>query len=94
VIQGGSPAANEYAAASEFTRDEFSPLSHVRGTVGISTRGPDTGDGQIFVNLVDNVRLDYAFTVIGAVTSDPAVLDDVLEGEVIVSAIARSGARP
>lgn len=93
VIQGGSPAANEYAGASAFARDEFSRLSHVRGTIGISTRGPDTGDGQIFVNLVDNVRLDYGFTLVGAVTSDPSVLDDVLEGEVIVSAVAVSGAR-
>lgn len=93
VIQGGSPTANEYAGAAASARDEFSTLSHVRGTVGISTRGPDTGDGQIFVNLVDNVRLDYGFTVIGAITSDPAVLDDVLEGEVIVSAVAQAGAR-
>jgi len=94
VIQGGSPAANEYAGAAAFTRDEFSALSHVRGTVGISTRGPDTGDGQIFVNLVDNVRLDYGFTVIGAVTSDPSVLDDVVEGEVIVSAVVRTRQQP
>lgn len=90
VIQGGSPAANEYAGAAAFARDEFSPLSHVRGTVGISTRGPDTGDGQIFVNLVDNVRLDYGFTLIGTVTGDHAVLEDVVEGEVIVSAIAQT----
>ncbi len=62
MVQGGSPAANEYAGAATFTRDEFSSLSHVRGTVGISTRGPDTGDGQIFINLVDNARLDFAYT--------------------------------
>lgn len=94
VIQGGSPAANEYAGAAAFARDEFSPLSHVRGTVGISTRGPDTGDGQIFINLVDNVRLDYGFTIVGALASDPAVLDDVVEGDVIVSAVAEAGSRP
>ena len=34
-------------------RDEVGLLSHRRGTVGISTRGRDTGDAQIFVNLVD-----------------------------------------
>ena len=32
VVQGGSPAANEYAGAAAFARDEFSSLSHVRGT--------------------------------------------------------------
>ncbi len=86
VVQGGSPAANEYAGADTFTRDEFSALAHVRGAVGISTRGPDTGDGQIFVNLVDNPRLDFAFTLIGSITSDLSVLDDIVEGEVVESA--------
>ena len=86
VVQGGSPAANEYAGAAAYTRDEFSALSNVRGTVGISTRGPDTGDGQIYVNLVDNVRLDFGFTLIGSIGGDLAGLDDLVEGEEIVSA--------
>jgi cyclophilin family peptidyl-prolyl cis-trans isomerase len=88
VVQGGSPAANEYAGAATFTRDEFSSLSHVRGTIGISTRGPDTGDGQIFVNLVDNARLDFAYTVIGSIVGDASPIDDIVEGEVIESATA------
>jgi cyclophilin family peptidyl-prolyl cis-trans isomerase len=86
VLQGGSPAANEYAGAAAFARDEFSALSHVRGTVGISTRGADTGDGQIFINLVDNARLDFAYTLVGAISGDASLLDDIVEGEVIESA--------
>jgi cyclophilin family peptidyl-prolyl cis-trans isomerase len=86
VVQGGSPAANEYAGAAAFARDEFSALSHVRGTVGISTRGADTGDGQIFINLVDNARLDFAYTLVGAISGDASLLDDIVEGEVIESA--------
>lgn len=86
VIQGGSPMANEYAGAAAYTRDEFSAMSNVRGTVGISTRGPDTGDGQIFVNLVDNHRLDFGFTIIGAVAARDTLLDDLLEGEIIEAA--------
>ena len=89
VVQGGSSAANEYAGAADFSRDEFSSLSHVRGTVGISTRGPDTGDGQIFINLVDNSRLDFAYTVIASITGDPASIDDIIEGAVIDSATAQ-----
>ena len=54
VVQGGSPGANEYAGDSLFMRDELSTRTHSRGTVGISTRGRDTGDAQIFINLVDN----------------------------------------
>ena len=86
VVQGGSPGANEYVGAARYTRDERSHLSHVRGTVGISTRGRDTGDGQIFVNLVDNPRLDHAYTVIGTVVSGMDVVDGLLEGAVIVRA--------
>ncbi|MEM7417130.1 MAG: peptidylprolyl isomerase [Gemmatimonadota bacterium] len=90
VIQGGSPNANEYEGDGPFTRDEVGLVGHWRGFVGISTRGHDTGDGQIFVNLIDNVRLDHAYTVIGAVTRGMDVVDEVLEGSVIERAEVRS----
>ena len=83
VIQGGSPGANEYVGHGEYTRDEITDRSHLRGTVGISTRGRDTGDGQIFVNLVDNYRLDGNYTIIGEVVDGMSVVDETLEGAVI-----------
>ncbi len=84
VLQGGSPHANEYAGGAGFTRDEVGG-NHWRGTIGISTRGRDTGDGQLFINLVDNLRLDYDYTVIGQVTSGWEVVDTILLGAVIES---------
>ena len=89
MIQGGSPNANEYQGDGPFTRDEVGLIGHWRGFVGVSTRGHDTGDGQIFVNLIDNVRLDHAYTVIGAVTQGMDVVDAVLEGSVIERAEVR-----
>lgn len=83
VIQGGSPGANEYAGWPRFMRDELGPRSHQRGTLGISTRGRDTGDAQLFINLVDNPRLDYDYTVWGRVVRGMEVVDAVLEGDVI-----------
>ncbi|MGQ0764396.1 MAG: peptidylprolyl isomerase [Gemmatimonadota bacterium] len=83
VIQGGSPAATEYVGDGPFMRDELGLDSHVRGTVGISTRGRDTGDAQIFVNLVDNFRLDHDYTVLGAIVSGRDVAEGVLEADVI-----------
>ena len=83
VIQGGSPGANEYHGDGPFTRDELTMRSHLRGTVGISTRGHDTGDGQIFVNLVDNPRLDHQYTIIARVVEGMDVVDGVLEGAVM-----------
>jgi cyclophilin family peptidyl-prolyl cis-trans isomerase len=80
VIQGGSPGANEYAGDGPFMRDELGGL-HRRGTIGISTRGRDTGDAQIFVNLVDNPRLDFEYTVFAHVSPDEmAAVDEIQEG--------------
>jgi len=81
VIQGGSPGANEYSGENLFMRDE--PGLHLRGTVGISTRGRDTGDAQIFVNLIDSPRLDHIYTVFGTVIAGMNVVDDTIEGDVI-----------
>jgi cyclophilin family peptidyl-prolyl cis-trans isomerase len=83
VIQGGSPGANEYVGTADFMRDEVGLWPHVRGAVGISTRGRDTGDGQIFIDLVDNPRFDHEYTVFAQVLNGTDVLDRILEGDVI-----------
>jgi cyclophilin family peptidyl-prolyl cis-trans isomerase len=72
-------------ATSQFMRDEVGLPSHLRGTLGISTRGHDTGDGQMFVNLIDNFRLDHQYTVFARVVEGMDVVDRVLEGDVITS---------
>jgi cyclophilin family peptidyl-prolyl cis-trans isomerase/HEAT repeat protein len=85
VIQGGSPGANEYSGHKEYMRDEISPLkSHVRGTVGLSTRGRNTADAQFFVNLVDNPRLDMNYTIFATVR-DMGVVDTIEQGAEIRS---------
>jgi cyclophilin family peptidyl-prolyl cis-trans isomerase len=83
VIQGGSPDANEYVGDGPFMRDELGLRSHTRGTLGISTRGRDTGDAQIFVNLVDNFRLDHDYTVFAEVVQGMDVVDRLLAGAVL-----------
>lgn len=85
VIQGGSPGANEYSSDAPFMRDEVGLWPHVRGAVGISTRGRDTGDAQIFVNLVDNPRYDHTYTVFAQVLNGLDIVDRILEGDVIES---------
>ena len=83
VIQGGSPGANEYMGDGPYLRDELGLRPHVRGAVGISTRGRDTGDAQIFIDLVDNPRLDHDYTVFAEVQSGMEVVDGIVEGDVI-----------
>lgn len=83
VIQGGSPAATEYVGDGPFMRDEVGIPSHRRGTLGISTRGRDTGDAQLFVNLIDNFRLDHDYTVFGEILQGRDVAEGIIEGDVI-----------
>ena len=81
VVQGGGPDANEYVGDSLFMRDELTPRMHARGTLGISARGRDTGDGQWFINLVDNPLLDHEYTVFGRIERGQAVAERILEGD-------------
>ncbi|MEP6730572.1 MAG: peptidylprolyl isomerase [bacterium] len=85
VIQGGSPGATEYIGLREFIRDELGTVPHVRGTVGMSTRGHDTGDAQWFVNLKDNLRLGRDYTVFAEVVDGIDVVDAIMEGDTIAS---------
>ena len=86
VIQGGSPNANEYSGDGPYSRDEIGDHPHWRGTVGLSTRGRDTGDAQMFINLADNLRLDFNYTIYGVVVEGMQVVDAIREGAVIESA--------
>ena len=81
VTAGGGPNANEYCGDCPFARDEVGLVAHRRGTVGISTRGRDTGDSQIFVNLVDSPRLDHTYTVFAYVCSGMSAVESIQEGE-------------
>jgi cyclophilin family peptidyl-prolyl cis-trans isomerase/HEAT repeat protein len=81
VVQGGGPDANEYVGDSTFMRDELTARMHARGTLGISARGRDTGDGQWFINLVDNPLLDHEFTVFGEIVEGRATAEAILEAD-------------
>ncbi len=86
VVQGGSPGADEYdGITATFLRDEVGFARHARGTFGISTRGRDTGDGQLFINLVDNFRLDHDYTVFATMRRGFEVMDRIQEGDIIES---------
>jgi cyclophilin family peptidyl-prolyl cis-trans isomerase len=97
VVQGGSPGADEYdPVTTAFMRDEVGGDNR-RGTLGISTRGRDTGDGQLYMNLIYNLRLDGDYTVFGVIVDGLDIMDRIQEGDVIESVrigSARGGAKP
>ena len=83
VIQGGSPGANEFVGDGPFMRDETGLRSNTRGTIGVSTRGRDTGDAQFYINTVDNPRLDHQYPVFGEIVRGLDAVDLIVEGDVI-----------
>lgn len=89
VVQGLSPGANEYVGDDRFMRDEVGLQSHTRGAVGISTRGYDTGDAQIFFDLVDVPRLDHDYTVFAKVVTGLEHMDALLEGATVRRVVVR-----
>jgi cyclophilin family peptidyl-prolyl cis-trans isomerase len=82
VIQGGGPGANEYSGHQLFMRDEIG-ARHSGGTVGLSTRGRNTADGQFFINLVENPRLDADYTVFASVVEGMTAVQAIQEGDVM-----------
>ncbi|HET9455622.1 MAG TPA: peptidylprolyl isomerase [Gemmatimonadaceae bacterium] len=83
VVQGGAHGDNEYVGHASFLRDELATLAHPRGTVGMSTRGHDSGDFQWFINMRDNPRLIRDFTIFGEVVEGMDVVDQIQEGDAI-----------
>jgi cyclophilin family peptidyl-prolyl cis-trans isomerase len=85
VIQGAAHGDNEYVGHAQFLRDEVGTVPHLRGTIGMSTRGHDSGDAQWFINLRDNQRLGRDYTVFAEVSEGMTVVDGILEGDTIES---------
>jgi cyclophilin family peptidyl-prolyl cis-trans isomerase len=85
VLQGGSPGENKYVGTARYIRDEVGTVSHARATLGISTCGRDTGDSQIFINLIDNYRLNHDYTIFARVVLGMDTVDRILEDEVMTT---------
>jgi peptidyl-prolyl cis-trans isomerase A (cyclophilin A) len=80
VVQFGlnaDPKRNERWLDQRIADD---PVSHsnLRGTLTFATEGPNTRAHQLFINLVDNARLDrMGFSPIGRVVDGMAVVDSL-----------------
>ena len=85
VIQGGDPNGNGTGGASILGGtfdDEFDEsASNVAGTLAMANSGPNTNGSQFFVNVVDNLNLDFdqppassAHTVFGRIVEGTDVL--------------------
>ena len=97
MVQGGDPNTKTddalkygtggpgYSIPDEFVEGEN--LTNVRGTIAMANSGPNSGGSQFFINLVDNVNLDY--NVPDPYNSAHPVFGRVVKGMDIVDAIAK-----
>ena len=89
IIQGGGHEASPpYAlkpTGPPVVNESGNGLENKRGTVGLARAvGPDTGNSQFYVNLVDNPELDplptrWGYTVFGKVIQGMSVVDAIGE---------------
>tara|TARA_B100002051_G_scaffold276628_1_gene326265 strand:+ start:35627 stop:36349 length:723 start_codon:yes stop_codon:yes gene_type:complete len=98
MIQGGDPLTKtddvmrygtggaDYTIPDEHVRGDL--LTNVRGTISMANSGPESGSSQFFINLVDNVNLDFdkqpltsKHPVFGQVISGMDVVDQIGEVE-------------
>lgn len=94
MIQGGDPITKtdefmrygqggpDYTIPDEHVAEDH--LTNVRGTIAMANRGPETGGSQFFINLVDNINLD--FDKPPAMSKHP-VFGQVIEGMDVVDTI-------
>lgn len=95
MIQGGDPnskgdnaSAYGIGGPGYIIQDEFvAGPSNVRGTISMANTGqPNSGGSQFFINLVDNLGLDFDKP---PVTSSHPVFGHVVTGMEVVDAIAK-----
>jgi len=95
MVQGGDPISKDenlkdgwgtggpgYAIEDEFIEG----LSNVRGTIAMANSGPNSGGSQFFINLVDNLNLDWDK---GDPRSKHPVFGKVVEGMDVVDKISK-----
>ncbi len=86
VVQFGDKAGDGGSSGNTMMRDEFSAAKHNFGTVGLATRGTDTGDSQLFFNTQNNHNLDNNYTVLGEIVTGAEIIGNFNSDDRIIKA--------
>ncbi len=85
VAQGGCPDGTG-AGGPGYTipcETKGNPHKHVRGSLSMAHRGPNTGGSQFFIVYEPQPHLDGLHTVFGQVIEGLDVVDDIRQGDVM-----------
>jgi len=85
VAQDGDPRGDGNGGPGYAIRDELTRLSYNRGMVGMALSGPNTGGSQYFMTLSAQPTLDGHYPLFGRVVTGLAVMDALVEGDLIQS---------
>ena len=78
VIQGGCPNGDGTGDPGYEIEDEISPQErHLKGTVAMANRGPNTNGSQFYICLAPQPRLDGRYTIIGRVVQGMDIVDRI-----------------
>jgi peptidyl-prolyl cis-trans isomerase A (cyclophilin A) len=81
VVQFGLPADPQKAPRVANRKDDPVTQTNAKGTITFATAGPGTRTSQVFINLVDNQRLDgMGFAPFGQVTEGFEVVEKLYSG--------------
>jgi cyclophilin family peptidyl-prolyl cis-trans isomerase len=80
VVQGGDPLGTGTGGPGYYTPDEIVPsLKNVMASLAMANAGPgtNTNGSQFYFNLVNNTSLDGKYTVLGMVTTNFTVVQNI-----------------
>ncbi len=87
VIQGGDPEGSGWGDAGYSLRAEINEQPYQRGTLGMPRDADfDTGGSQLFFTHIPTPHLDGQYTVFGQIRSGLEVVDQIEQGDQILSA--------
>ena len=88
VIQAGDPTGSGSGGSGKKLKAEFNDAQHIKGTVSMArTSDPDSADSQFYISLNTLPHLDGKYTVFGQVIEGLDVINNVKQGDVIISMV-------
>jgi cyclophilin family peptidyl-prolyl cis-trans isomerase/HEAT repeat protein len=94
VVQGGDPRGDGLGGPRYTIRDEINQRPYLRGTVGMALDWEDTGGSQFFITHAPQPHLDGRYTVFGHVVSGMEIVDQLQQGDRVISVRIWDGITP